>query len=88
MIVPLYDECGDMWNLQFIKHDGEKIFLKGGRVKRCFHFIGTVDLQDPIICIAEGYATAASIHLATGLPVAVAFNAGNLMPVESGYSYK
>lgn len=80
-IVPLYDETGEMWNLQFIKHDGDKIFLKGGRVKGCFNFIGTVDLQDPIICIAEGYATAASIHIATGLPVAVAFNAGNLLPV-------
>jgi hypothetical protein len=31
--------------------------------------------------VAEGYATAASIHEATGLPVAVAFDAGNLAPV-------
>ncbi|HJE54689.1 MAG TPA: toprim domain-containing protein [Acinetobacter pseudolwoffii] len=81
LIVPLFDENGEMWNLQYIKYDGEKTFLKGGRVKGCFHFIGTVELQDPVICIAEGYATAASIHLATGYPVAVAFNAGNLLPV-------
>jgi phage/plasmid primase-like uncharacterized protein len=31
--------------------------------------------------IAEGYATAASIHEATGNPVAVAFSANNLQPV-------
>lgn len=81
LIVPLYDEKRVLWNLQYIKHDGSKTFLSGGRVKGCFHFIGAVDLVDPIICIAEGYATAASIHMATGYPVVVAFNAGNLLPV-------
>ena len=34
-----------------------------------------------VVCIAEGYATAASIHEATGHPVVVAFNAGNLAAV-------
>ena len=34
-----------------------------------------------MLLIAEGYATAASIHEATGRPVAVAFDAGNLAPV-------
>jgi len=34
-----------------------------------------------VVCIAEGYATGASIHAATGYAVAVAFNAGNLGPV-------
>ena len=33
------------------------------------------------MCIAEGYATGASIHEATGAAVAVAFHAGNLVPV-------
>jgi antirestriction protein ArdC/phage/plasmid primase-like uncharacterized protein len=31
----------------------------------------------PEILMAEGYATGASLHMATGLPVAVAFDAGN-----------
>ena len=31
-----------------------------------------------IVLMAEGYATGASLHAATGLPVAVAFDAGNL----------
>ncbi|MGK9154728.1 DUF5906 domain-containing protein [Acinetobacter radioresistens] len=81
LIIPLYDEKRFLWNLQYIKHDGSKTFLSGGRKKGCFHFIGTVDLADPVICIAEGYATAASIHMATNLPVVVAFDAGNLSPV-------
>lgn len=35
----------------------------------------------PVVVVAEGYATAASVHQATGYPVAVAFDAGNLAPV-------
>ena len=34
-----------------------------------------------VVLVAEGYATAASLHEATGLPVAVAFDAGNLVHV-------
>jgi putative DNA primase/helicase len=33
------------------------------------------------VLIAEGYATAASVHEATGRPVVVAFDAHNLKPV-------
>jgi phage/plasmid primase-like uncharacterized protein len=35
--------------------------------------------------LAEGYSTAATLHEATGLPVAVAFHAGNLEPVAVAY---
>ena len=45
-----------------------------------FHLIGA---PQGILLIAEGYATAASLHLATGLPVAVAFTAGNIAPVAA-----
>ncbi len=34
-----------------------------------------------VVLLAEGYATAASLHMATGHPVAVAFDAGNLAAV-------
>lgn len=81
LIVPLYDEKRVLWNLQYIKPDGSKTFLSDGRKKGCFHFIGTVELADPVICIVEGYATGASIHMATGLPVVIAFDAFNLLPV-------
>jgi hypothetical protein len=33
------------------------------------------------LCLCEGFATGASIHEATGYPVAVGFNAGNLLAV-------
>ena len=38
--------------------------------------------------IAEGYATAASLHEATGLPVAAAFDSGNLLPVAKALRQK
>jgi putative DNA primase/helicase len=47
-------------------------------VKECFFMIGE---PTQALCIAEGYATAASIHEATGHAAVVAFNAGNLLPV-------
>ncbi len=67
-------------SLQFINTDGKKNFLSGGRVSGCYFNIG--DIKDAkIICIAEGFATGATIHEATGNPVVIAFNAGNLKAV-------
>jgi len=41
-----------------------------------------------LLLVAEGYATAASLHEATGLPVAVAFDAGSLKPVVADLAKK
>lgn len=96
VLIPAYDENGKMWNLQTIEPDGTKYFIKGdtndsgewetggGRMGGLFFMIGEVqpDLYDThIICIAEGYATGMSIHMATGFPVALAFVANNLPKV-------
>lgn len=78
LVVPLRDSDGALCSLQFIEPEGGKKFLTGGRVKGCFHLTGE---PGATLCIAEGWATGASIHAATGLAVAVAFNAGNLEPV-------
>ncbi len=78
LVVPMRDETGELHSLQFIDDAGGKLFLSGGRKKGCYFPIGTPDGE---ICIAEGYATAASIHEATGYVCAVAFDAGNLKPV-------
>lgn len=66
---------GKITSLQFINHEGEKRFLPGG--EKGGFLIGTVEDGKPI-CIVEGFATGASIHEATGYPVIVAFDAGNL----------
>ena len=78
LIVPLFDKDGKIWNVQEIHADGFKPFLPGGRVSACFYIIGQVTEQDQLICIAEGYATAASIHEATGYVTVVSFNSGNI----------
>lgn len=68
---------GELHSLQFIGADGDKRFLTGGRVAGCYCSIGTVR-EAAALCIAEGFASGATIREATGYPVAVAFNAGNL----------
>jgi putative DNA primase/helicase len=79
LVIPLLEK-GELHSLQFINQDGNKKFLSGGRIKGCYHQIG--DFTNPEkICIAEGLATAATIHEATNYPVIIAFNAGNLLPV-------
>jgi putative DNA primase/helicase len=79
LVIPMRDG-NELYSLQFIGPDGEKRFLTGGRVTGCYFSIGAVK-ESPTLCIAEGFATGATIHEATGHPVAVAFNAGNLKPV-------
>ncbi|MBK7252197.1 MAG: DUF3987 domain-containing protein [Gammaproteobacteria bacterium] len=78
LLVPVRDSSGRLMSLQRIGPDGEKRFFYGGHVAGGYFIIGA---PGDTVCIAEGYATAASIHEATGHAVAVAFNAGNLPPV-------
>jgi antirestriction protein ArdC/phage/plasmid primase-like uncharacterized protein len=44
--------------------------------------------EQPEILLAEGYSTGASLFRATGLPVVVAFDAGNLRPVAEALRRK
>ncbi len=84
LLVPMASG-GEIVNLQRITTTGEKRFLPGGRVKACYLAIGT---PDRALLISEGYATAASVHEATGAAVAVAFSAGNLSPVAEALRTK
>ncbi|MDC7806407.1 DUF5906 domain-containing protein [Luteimonas sp BLCC-B24] len=88
-VVPLLDTGGRMHGLQFLRSAKQaeacrrpaKEFWPAGLVKRGhFHLLGTPDW---LVIVAEGYATAATLHEATGYPVAVAFDAGNLEPVAT-----
>ncbi len=81
LLVPLQNKDGEIRSIQYIAEDGSKHFESGGQKKGCFHMIGAPSQNSPYILAAEGYATGASLHQATGLPVAIAFDAGNLKPV-------
>ena len=82
--VPLRNMAGDMVGLQWIGPDGDKKFITGTAKSGAFHIIGHVaDVQAAQYGFAEGYATAASVHQATGLPVVVCFDCANLVRVVS-----
>ncbi len=93
VLVPGVDAEGKLWNVQRIfpskpKNGGtDKLFLKNGRKSGLWHWCGNPTGESALL-IAEGYATAASIHQATGRPVAVAFDAGNLLPVAKALRQK
>lgn len=72
-------------SLQFINKDGEKRFLPDG--EKGGYLIGKISDGTPV-CICEGFATGASIHEATGYPVIVAYDAGNLTKMATALRSK
>jgi phage/plasmid primase-like uncharacterized protein len=80
LLVPIADANGTMTSLQFIDPASSKMFMPNSRVEGGHFVIGDLHQPGPML-IAEGYATAATLHELTGMPAIVAFNAGNLMPV-------
>ncbi|MBH1643370.1 toprim domain-containing protein [Stenotrophomonas maltophilia] len=90
LLVPVMNSAGRIVSLQaiFPRVDPalgrDKDFLSGGRKQGCFHVIGKPVTGQPI-AIAEGYATAGSIHQATGWCVVVAWDAGNLGAVARAW---
>ena len=79
LLVPMRDVDDVLWNVERIRPEpgAAKKGLFGGRRKGLFHLIGQPQEAGPLV-ICEGYATGGSIHKATGYPVAVAFDCGNL----------
>ena len=90
MVIPMMDVANKIHGLQIIRGKqateagkgrklGKEFWPAGLAKKGHFHLFGGVPTG--VLLLAEGYATAASLYEATGLPVAVAFDAGNLAPV-------
>jgi putative DNA primase/helicase len=78
VVIPLCNLDDQLQAVQCIQEDGTKRIY--GVKKGNFHVIGVIEAQSTIF-IAEGYATAASIHQATNSPAIVAFDCGNLKSV-------
>ena len=85
LLVPLRDVQGTLHGLQYISPDGEKIFGTATDTQGKSHLIGELQAGVKVLCFGEGYATCATVHMATGWPVVVCFNAGNLMSVAHAY---
>lgn len=83
VVVPLRNGDDELVGLQWIAADGTKRFLTGTRKEGACHLTGPLPGPGEVLAVAEGYATAATVAMATGWPVAVAFDAGNLKPVAA-----
>lgn len=77
LLIPIFYN-GKIVNLQFISPNGEKRFLKGGKLKGCYALIGS-PLNILKLYICEGWATGATIHEETGTTVACAMSSSNLL---------
>jgi len=80
LMVPLYNSDGELSSIQYIDHQGGKLYHPGGQTGSMFWLVGSTDDVDTLY-IAEGFATAATIAEVTGQPCAVAYSASNLVPV-------
>jgi putative DNA primase/helicase len=84
LVVPLYDPDGTLSSLQYIAplQDGksEKRFHLGGDIAGKFWMVGTMD-EPGILYVAEGFATAATIHETTNRPCIVSYGSSNLVSV-------
>jgi putative DNA primase/helicase len=79
LMAPIRDCAGRLHSLELITGEGRKVYLPGGRIAGCY--FGIRGEREETLLIAEGVATAYSVHHATGYPVACAFSAGNLSAV-------
>ncbi|MBN3471338.1 DNA primase [Pseudomonas savastanoi pv. phaseolicola] len=81
LVVPFFNASGTFKTLQYIPPEGEKFLFKDAPKQEHFLVVGgPLDPVNPIL-YAEGYATARSLNLATGLPVVMTIDAGNMVAV-------
>lgn len=78
LVVPLYDADGTLASLQYIDHAGGKLYHPGGQTGGKFWMVGAMDAPGALY-VAEGFATAATIHERTDRPCVVSYSASNLV---------
>lgn len=81
LVVPLYSPDGALSSLQYIAADGGKLYHSGGKTGGCSWVVGVIDGQPQRVYIAEGFATAATVHEEAGAPCFAAYSASNLPAV-------
>lgn len=92
LVIPLLDAGGQIHGLQLIYPAGhpkrqrlgrDKDFWPRGLAKQGHFFCIGSPASGAACLLTEGYATGATLYEATGLPVVVAFDAGNLVHVAN-----
>lgn len=85
LLIPVeHPDFGMVGVQQIFKGDDKsyvKVFAKGLRISGSFTRITNFYLsKTPVIYLAEGFATAASVWMATNIPTIACFNCNNLIP--------
>jgi len=80
LMVPLCGIDGAISSLQYIDAEGGKLYHPGGQTGGKMWLVGSPD-EPGVLYVAEGFATAATIHEVSGRPCVVAYSASNLVPV-------
>jgi putative DNA primase/helicase len=77
LLIPAFNADDEISSIQRIDKDGIKKFLQGCTMSGCRYTL----TGDDVLVVAEGWATAKSIHLATGHTAIVAFSSGGFTKV-------
>ena len=80
LMLPLYDQSGELCSIQYIDSLGNKLYHAGASVAGHFCILGTPAKENKLY-VAEGFATAATICETTKIACVVAYGASNLVPV-------
>ena len=81
VVIDIYNAKGETVGAQYIDPNGKKRFSKGLQKQGAFAVVsGPIDGD---CYVTEGWATGVSVHMATGKPVIVALDAGNLPKVAN-----
>lgn len=80
LALPLYNVEGELCSIQYIDADGQKLFHRHGEARGACWLLGSIHASGPIY-IAEGFASAATVHEYTGHPTIVAYSAANIVNV-------
>lgn len=92
LLIPIWSAPGKLSSLQAIfgtrcigRGDDarDKDYLANGAKRGRYFLFGRITKDTALVILCEGWATGASLHEATGLPVVVCFDAGNLEPVAA-----
>ncbi len=83
LVLPIHDSDYQLQGIEYIDRQENKFCVDGTRKSGNGLMIGNAD-QSPILGVAEGWATAVSVHTALGgLPVLATFGASNLGAVKN-----
>jgi len=88
IVLPVYGFDRVLSGLQFIDPEGNKKFLTGTVKKGKFCILGNSINPMEYMAVSEGYATGASVRMATNWIVFIAFDAGNLIHVAKAVREK